>query len=94
MEGCVHRDAADWIREQESSGATVVLVAAGSLLASALAIMDRLKPEAVGVVAALRALGLQCYMVTGATAHSLCLSCLGSSLVPFTQLAAGVYANI
>ncbi|KAK9806592.1 hypothetical protein WJX73_005689 [Symbiochloris irregularis] len=61
----VPREVTSWIYERETQGATCVLVAVASSVAAALAITDPLKPEAVGVVAALRGLGLQCYMVTG-----------------------------
>lgn len=47
------------MRERESGGATCVLLALGPSVVAAFAITDPLKPEAVGVVAALRASGLQ-----------------------------------
>jgi Cu+-exporting ATPase len=53
------------MREREGQGATCVLLAVGSACVGALAIRDALKPEALGVVAALRAKGLACHMVTG-----------------------------
>ena len=53
------------MREREGQGATCVLLAAGAAVVGALAIKDPLKPEALGVVAALRGMGLQCHMVTG-----------------------------
>lgn len=53
------------MREQEGQGATCILLAAAASIVGALAIKDPLKPEAVGVVSALRHMGLQCYMVTG-----------------------------
>lgn len=53
------------MREQEGQGATCILLAAALSVVGAFAIKDPLKPEAVGVVSALRSMGLQCYMVTG-----------------------------
>ena len=53
------------MREKEGQGATCVLLAVGASVAGALAIRDPLKPEALGVVSALRAQGLQVHMVTG-----------------------------
>lgn len=53
------------MREQEGQGATCILLAAALTVIGAFAIKDPLKPEAVGVVSALRNMGLQCYMVTG-----------------------------
>ena len=53
------------MREQEGQGATCILLAAAQTVIGAFAIKDPLKPEAVGVVSALRNMGLQCYMVTG-----------------------------
>ena len=53
------------MREQEGQGATCILLAAALSVIGAFAIKDPLKPEAVGVVSALRNMGLQCYMVTG-----------------------------
>ena len=64
--GC--RDAVEWMREREAGGATCVLVAHAHTLAAAFAITDPLKPEAVGVVAALRQLGLQVLLSPGLAA--------------------------
>ncbi|CAL5220469.1 g2492 [Coccomyxa viridis] len=61
----ISREVADYMREQEGQGATCILLAAALTVIGAFAIKDPLKPEAVGVVSALRNMGLQCYMVTG-----------------------------
>lgn len=53
------------MREQEGQGATCILLAVGMSVVGAFAVKDPLKPEAVGVVSALRNMGLQCHMVTG-----------------------------
>ena len=53
------REVVEWMRERETGGATCVLVALAASVVACLAITDPLKPEAVGVVAALRGLGLQ-----------------------------------
>ena len=53
------RDVAEHMREQETGGATVVLLAVGPAVAAAFAIKDPLKPEAAGVIAALHAMGVK-----------------------------------
>ena len=62
--GCC-REVADYMREQEGQGATCILLAVGMSIVGAFSVKDPLKPEAVGVVSALRNMGLQCHMVTG-----------------------------
>ncbi|KAG2488839.1 hypothetical protein HYH03_012637 [Edaphochlamys debaryana] len=57
--------AEDYVEPLESSGHTVVHVALNGYLAGLLAIADPLKPEAAGVVGALRARGVDCVMLTG-----------------------------
>eukprot|EP00884_Botryococcus_braunii_P011982 jgi/Botrbrau1/20785/Bobra.0156s0016.1 len=57
--------AAERIRRMEAGGGTVVLMAVGSSLAAALSITDPIRKEAAGVVAALRNMGIACYLVTG-----------------------------
>ncbi|EIE22528.1 copper-translocating P-t [Coccomyxa subellipsoidea C-169] len=59
------RDVADYMLEKEGQGATCVLVAVAQSVVGAFAIKDPLKPEAIGVVSALRNMGMQCHMVTG-----------------------------
>ncbi|KAK2080917.1 hypothetical protein QBZ16_000771 [Prototheca wickerhamii] len=54
-----------WMRVREGQGATCVLVALAGGLAGAFAITDPLRPEARGVVTALRRAGVVCHMVTG-----------------------------
>jgi len=61
----LYREVANYMREQEGQGATCVLLSVALNIVGAFAIKDPLKPEAVGVVSALRNMGLQCYMVTG-----------------------------
>ena len=53
------------MREQEGQGATCILLVVGMSIVGAFGVKDPLKPEAVGVVSALRNMGLQCHMVTG-----------------------------
>ena len=53
------REVQEYMREHETSGSTVVLLAVGTVVAAALAVKDPVKPEAAGVIAALNALGLQ-----------------------------------
>lgn len=53
------------MREQESLGATCVALAVVHCLVGTFSIKDPLKPEAVGVVAALHNMGMQCHLVTG-----------------------------
>ncbi|CAK0783009.1 hypothetical protein CVIRNUC_006204 [Coccomyxa viridis] len=61
----ISREVAEFMREQEGQGATCILLAAALSIVGAFAVKDPLKPEAIGVVSALRSMGLQCYMVTG-----------------------------
>lgn len=49
----------------EAEGATVVLVAAGPAPVAAFSVMDPVKSEAAGVIAALTSMNIACYMVTG-----------------------------
>ena len=46
------------MREQEGQGATCILLAAALSIVGAFAVKDPLKPEAIGVVSALRRSGL------------------------------------
>ena len=58
--------ALDWAaRAARDRGATTVFCAVGGLVAGCLAIADPIRPEAAGVVAALRASGLTVWLVTG-----------------------------
>jgi len=52
-------------RAARDASATTVFLAVGGLAAGALAIADPIRPEAAGVVAALRASGLTVWLVTG-----------------------------
>ncbi|KAK9904210.1 hypothetical protein WJX75_006837 [Coccomyxa subellipsoidea] len=61
----VSREVADYMLEKEGQGATCVLVAIAQSVVGAFAIKDPLKPEAIGVVSALRHMGLACHIVTG-----------------------------
>ena len=54
------------MREAEGGGATCVLLAVGLSLAAGFAVADPVRPEAAGVVAALRARGIAVHLVTGA----------------------------
>ena len=55
----------EWLRTAEGRAATAVLVAVAGRVAGAVAVADALKPEARGVVQALRAMGIECHMATG-----------------------------
>lgn len=61
----MHREVAEYMREQEGRGATCVALAVAHCLVGTFSIKDPLKPEAVGVVAALHSMGIQCHMITG-----------------------------
>ncbi|KAK9826100.1 hypothetical protein WJX81_003066 [Elliptochloris bilobata] len=61
----ISRETADFMREAEGGAATCVLLAAGQRLAAAFAVADPVRPEAAGVVAALRARGFAVHLVTG-----------------------------
>jgi len=65
--GCVAycRDVQAYMQEKEDAGATVVLLSVSSCLVAAFAILDRVRPEASGVVSALQRMGVTVYMVTG-----------------------------
>ena len=65
--GCVSycRDVQAYMQEKEDAGATVVLLSVSSCLIAAFAILDRVRPEASGVVSALQRMGMTIYMVTG-----------------------------
>ncbi len=58
-------EAESYITPMETTGHTCVLAALNGRLAGVVAIADPLKPEAAGVVSALRARGIQCIMITG-----------------------------
>ncbi|GAX78867.1 hypothetical protein CEUSTIGMA_g6306.t1 [Chlamydomonas eustigma] len=63
----------DFITPEESKGHTCVLVAVGGRLVALLSIADPLKPEALSVIAALKAAKVSCCMLTGdnkRTAHA------------------------
>ena len=52
------REVAEFMREQEGQGATCILLAAALSIVGAFAVKDPLKPEAIGVVSALRRWGI------------------------------------
>lgn len=54
-----------FMREWEAQGMTCVIMALDGHAVAAFAIADSIKPEAPGVIAALKARGLQCHMITG-----------------------------
>jgi len=54
-----------FVRSMEASGCTCIYVSVGIQLLAAIAVMDPIKPEARGVIAALHHMGLQCVMLTG-----------------------------
>lgn len=58
------------IDEQENAGRTVVVLAKSGTALGVLAIADRLRPEAVAVISALRALGIEPVMLTGDNART------------------------
>ncbi|KAL4446311.1 hypothetical protein ABPG77_003118 [Micractinium sp. CCAP 211/92] len=61
----VPQAAAAYMRDKESCGSTCVLVAVQTTLVGVIAVMDPIKPEARGVVAALHQMGMQCVLLTG-----------------------------
>lgn len=54
-----------YMREQEGSSSTCVMVAVQQTLVGIIAVMDPIKPEARGVVAALHQMGMKCVLLTG-----------------------------
>ncbi|EFN54171.1 hypothetical protein CHLNCDRAFT_135599 [Chlorella variabilis] len=54
-----------YMRDQEGRGSTCVLVAVQQALVGVVAVMDPIKPEARGVVAALHQMGMHCVLLTG-----------------------------
>ncbi|KAN0066096.1 Cu(2+)-transporting P-type ATPase [Thecaphora frezii] len=56
---------ADYARQEQSRGRTVVFASIDGDLALAISLSDRLKPEAVATIQALRGMGIRCGMVTG-----------------------------
>lgn len=54
-----------YVREMESRGCTCVHVAFGGVLVGIIAVMDPIKPEARGVIAALHTMGLKTALLTG-----------------------------
>ncbi|KAL4423767.1 hypothetical protein ABPG75_001068 [Micractinium tetrahymenae] len=54
-----------YMREKESCGSTCVLVTVQQVLIGVIAVMDPIKPEARGVVAALHQMGMKCVLLTG-----------------------------
>jgi Cu+-exporting ATPase len=61
----VSRDTETYIRDMESRGCTCVIVAIGHAPVGVIAVVDPIKPEARGVVAALHQMGLSCVLLTG-----------------------------
>jgi Cu+-exporting ATPase len=59
------RDTETYIRDMESRGCTCVIVAIGHAPVGVIAVVDPIKPEARGVVAALHQMGLSCVLLTG-----------------------------
>ncbi|EPQ32259.1 uncharacterized protein PFL1_00456 [Pseudozyma flocculosa PF-1] len=55
----------DYSRREQSRGRTVVFASIDGTLALALSLSDRLKPEALATLTALRRMGIRCGMVTG-----------------------------
>ena len=84
-------DAEHYMTEMESRGCTVVMIAAAGRLLGMISVMDPIKPEARGVVAALHQVGIQTVMLTGdnnRTARAIA-SQLGISTVHAEVLPAG-----
>ena len=80
----------------QDRGCSCVLVAVHRTLVGTLAVMDPIKPEARGVVAALYQMGIQCVMLTGdcwRTARAIAEQ-LGISTVVAEVLPAGKVAKI
>ena len=63
MQRC--RDAEVFLQQQQEQSATVVLVAASGSLLAAISVMDRVKPEAAAVLAALKIMNIAVFMATG-----------------------------
>ena len=59
------RDTENYIRDMESRGCTCVIVAIGHAPVGVIAVVDPIKPEARGVIAALHQMGLTCVLLTG-----------------------------
>ena len=59
------RESDAYIYEMESRGCTCVIVAVGHTPVGVIAVVDPIKPEARGVVAALHQMGLSCVLLTG-----------------------------
>ena len=80
----------------QDRGCSCVLIAVHHTLVGILAVMDPIKPEARGVVAALYQMGIQCVMLTGdcwRTARAIAEQ-LGISTVVAEVLPAGKVAKI
>jgi len=59
------RDTEIYIRDMESRGCTCVIVAIGHAPVGVIAVVDPIKPEARGVIAALHQMNLSCVLLTG-----------------------------
>lgn len=89
-------DADGYIREMESRGCTCVTVAVGRTPIGVICVMDPIKPEARGVVAALHQMGVSCVMLTGdnwRTARAIAAQ-LGIASVQAEVLPAGKVAAV
>lgn len=92
----INEIAEGFMREWEGQGMTCVLVALNGLATAAFAIADPLKPEARRVIAALKALGVECHMLTGdnwATARTIAAQ-VGITSVMAEVLPAGKSARV
>ncbi|GAB4815110.1 hypothetical protein N2152v2_002156 [Parachlorella kessleri] len=92
----IPQSAENYMRDMEDRGCSCVLVAVHHTLAGILAVMDPIKPEARGVVAALHTMGIQCVMLTGdcwRTARAIAEQ-LGIATVVAEVLPAGKVAKI
>lgn len=83
----------DYMQSREAQGQTCVLVGINGKAVAALAVSDPLKPEALGVVAALQRQGVECHLLTGdnwRTARAIAKQlCIPSSHVSAEVLPAG-----
>jgi len=65
IDGVSNKAALDYAEEMESRGCSCIYLAADGSLLAVLSIMDPIKPESRGVIAALHTMGISCVLLTG-----------------------------